>query len=119
MGNAMTALGGDMGALSYNPAASGVYRYSEFTLTPSLYSGVTTTGFLNGSFKDSRTRFALSNVLRSKGRENKILLDWLARNTGRYQAVGLDYSYSNSSYQTKDRSSSSEEVLIINYEPER
>ena len=62
MGNAMTALGGDMGALSYNPAASGVYRYSEFTLTPSLYSGVTTTGFLNGSFKDSRTRFALSNV---------------------------------------------------------
>ena len=66
-----------------------------------------------------KIRFALSNVLRSKGRENKILLDWLARNAGRYQAVGLDYSYSNSSYQTKDRSSSSEEVLIINYEPER
>ena len=62
MGNAMTALGGDMGALSYNPAASGVYRYSEFTLTPSLYSGITSTSFLGSSFKDSRTRFALSNV---------------------------------------------------------
>ena len=68
---------------------------------------------------ERKIRFALSNVLRSKGRENKILLDWLVRNADRYQAVGLDYSYSNSSYQTKDRSSSSEEVLIINYEPER
>ncbi|MBO7255971.1 MAG: TonB-dependent receptor, partial [Bacteroidales bacterium] len=27
LGNAMVSLGGDLGALSYNPAASGVYRY--------------------------------------------------------------------------------------------
>ncbi|MBQ5803166.1 MAG: hypothetical protein IIW25_02935, partial [Bacteroidales bacterium] len=27
MGNAMVALGGDIGAISINPAASGVYRY--------------------------------------------------------------------------------------------
>lgn len=60
-------------------------------------------------------RFALSNVLRSKGRENGILLEWLGKNPDRYRAVPLDYSYSNSNYQTKDRTSSSEEVLIINY----
>ena len=60
-------------------------------------------------------RFALSNVLRSKGKENRLLIDWLERNGGRYKALGLDYSYSNSNYQTKDKSSPAEEVLIVNY----
>ena len=60
-------------------------------------------------------RFALSNVLRSKGKENRLLIDWLERNGGRYKALSLDYSYSNSNYQTKDKSSPVEEVLIVNY----
>lgn len=60
-------------------------------------------------------KFALSNVLRSKGKENRLLIDWLERNGGRYKALSLDYSYSNSNYQTKDKSSPAEEVLIINY----
>lgn len=60
-------------------------------------------------------RFALSNVLRSKGKENRLLIDWLERNGGRYKALNLDYSYSNSNYQTKDKSSPAEEVLIVNY----
>lgn len=60
-------------------------------------------------------RFALSNVLRSKGRENSILLDWLEENAETYKAIPLKYSYSNSNYHTKDRVSSAEEVLIINY----
>ena len=64
---------------------------------------------------DRQIRFALSNVLRSKGKENRILLEWLRENAGRYRAVPLSYSYSNSNYQTKDRSSVPEEVLIINY----
>ena len=62
MGNAMTALGGDLGALAYNPAASGVYRYGEFTVTPSIYSAATSTSFLGSNTNDSRTRFALSNI---------------------------------------------------------
>ena len=33
MGNAFTALGGDLGALSINPASSGVYRYSELGIS--------------------------------------------------------------------------------------
>lgn len=60
-------------------------------------------------------RFALSNVLRSKGKENHILLEWLNDHSGKYHAIPLDYSYSNSNYQTKDKISASEEVLIINY----
>lgn len=59
-------------------------------------------------------KFALSNVLRSKGKENQILIDWIDGNP-KYRAIPLDYSYSNSNYQTKDRTSGSEEVLIVNY----
>lgn len=60
-------------------------------------------------------RFALSNVLRSKGKENKILIEWLNKNSDKYKVIPLNYSYSNSNYQTKDRTSISEEVLVINY----
>ena len=59
-------------------------------------------------------RFALSNVLRSKGKENRILLDWSNSNS-KYRVIPLNYSYSNSNYQTKDKTSGSEEVLIVNY----
>ena len=62
MGNAMTALGGDLGALSYNPAASGVYRYSEITLTPSVYSTSVSTSLLDGQDRYGISRFSLSNA---------------------------------------------------------
>lgn len=63
----------------------------------------------------NRVRFALSNVLRSKGKENNILVEWLNRNADKYKAIDLNYNYANSNYQTKDKTSNSEEVLIINY----
>lgn len=67
------------------------------------------------NLNSKKIRFALSNVLRSKGKENTILIEWLNKNTDKYKVVPLNYSYSNSNYQTKDRTSVSEEVLIINY----
>ena len=36
MGNAFTALGGDLGSLNINPAGSAVAGYSQFTVTPTL-----------------------------------------------------------------------------------
>ena len=60
-------------------------------------------------------RFALSNVLRSKGKENKILLQWIKTNAAKYRIIYLDYNYSNSNYQTKDKTASAEEVLVVNY----
>ena len=36
MGNAFTALGGDLGGMTINPAGSAVARYSQFTITPGL-----------------------------------------------------------------------------------
>ncbi len=64
---------------------------------------------------DRGIRFALSNVLRAKGKENKILIDWINRNIDKYRVIYLNYSYSNSNYQTKDRASITDEVLIVNY----
>lgn len=65
---------------------------------------------------DSRgVRFGLSNVLSSSGKENKILKDWL---DGRgYHVERLSMNYGNCNYQKKDKSFSSEEVFICNYEP--
>ena len=60
-------------------------------------------------------RFALSNVLHSKGKENKLLIEWINNNIGKYRVIYLDYTYSNSNYQTKDRTSKTDEVLIVNY----
>ncbi|MBO6280089.1 MAG: DNA adenine methylase [Bacilli bacterium] len=60
-------------------------------------------------------KFALSNVLSSKGKVNKILLDWIESNDDKYRVIHLNYSYSNSNYHTKDKKTKSDEVLVVNY----
>ncbi len=60
-------------------------------------------------------KFALSNVLTSKGKENTILSEWAKRNADKYVVHHLNYSYSNSNYHTKDKTTASDEVLITNY----
>ena len=68
---------------------------------------------------DSGYRFALSNVLESKGKKNEILAAWADKNRDKYKVIDLEYNYSNSNYQTKDRTRTSREVLIVNYDVER
>ena len=47
MGNAMTAVGGDLGSLTLNPAGSAVAGYSQFTITPGMgFSTVVSQGSL-------------------------------------------------------------------------
>ena len=43
MGNAFTALGGDLGAVTINPAGSAVAKYSQVTITPGLTISANTT----------------------------------------------------------------------------
>jgi len=62
---------------------------------------------------EQHIRFALSNVLKSKGKTNKILLQWLQQRN--YKIIHLDNTYANSNYQTKNKTDSADEVLIINY----
>ena len=60
-------------------------------------------------------KFALSNVLSSEGKENILLNEWLEKNKDQENVVHLNFNYSNSNYQKKDRNTGSDEVLIKNY----
>jgi DNA adenine methylase Dam len=60
-------------------------------------------------------KFALSNVLRSKGKENSILINWTNKNSNKYKVINLNFDYNNSNYQTKNKDSITQEVLIVNY----
>lgn len=73
MGNAFTALGGDLGAVSINPAASATARYSQVLITPSLSifsstaSGVSPfedgdLPYFEKTMKSTRTDFDIPNV---------------------------------------------------------
>jgi len=58
------------------------------------------------------TKFALSNVIEHKGKENYILKKWAED----YNIHYLNYNYSNCNYQAKDKNANSTvEVLITNY----
>ena len=59
-------------------------------------------------------KFALSNTLRSRGKENSFLLAWLEKHP-EYRVVHVDRSYANSNYHIKDRDAESDEVIILNY----
>lgn len=58
-------------------------------------------------------RFALSNVLESKGKKNEILLSWIKKHK-KFKVIPLDYNYLNSNYHTK-RDGVTKEVLVVNY----
>ena len=56
-------------------------------------------------------KFALSNVLFSKGKTTDTLIEW----SQKYNVHHLDYTYQNCNYHTKDKESKPDEVLITNY----
>lgn len=69
MGNAMTAIGGDLGSVTMNPAGSAVSKFSQFTITPNISVGGTNSTFYsvagraaNGDNTTSTTRFTLPNI---------------------------------------------------------
>ena len=59
-------------------------------------------------------KFALSNVLESKGKENTILKSWIENNP-RYRLIDLNYSYNNANYHRQNKEHKTREVLIVNY----
>jgi hypothetical protein len=62
MGGAFGALGADFSTLSTNPAGLGLYRSSEFSVTPELFNRKTESTY-NGMFGDnSRGNFGLGNM---------------------------------------------------------
>ncbi len=62
MGGAFGAFGGDFSTLSINPAGIGVYRSSEFTVTPSFNYSPTESTYLGNTTGDLRSNFFLGNL---------------------------------------------------------
>lgn len=60
-GNALGSIGGDYSSASVNPAGLGVYRSSEFTLTPSLRMNGSNTTYLGETTFDNNVRFNFNN----------------------------------------------------------
>ncbi len=100
MGNAFTALGGDLGSIGLNPAGSAVAGYSQLTLTPGLsISGTTSQGvspyddgslpYFEKKMKSRMTNFAIPNIAatlnfdtgRTSGLKN-FTLGFIANKTG-------------------------------------
>lgn len=81
MGNAFTALGGDMGSIEINPAASAVYRYSEVSVTPVIANAVSKSNYAGGAgVSDNLTRFGVGNAgfigSFETGRQRSGLIRW-------------------------------------------
>lgn len=62
MGGAFSSLGGDFSSSYFNPAGLGLYRKSEFLLTPQLNYSRTKTEYLGQEYKDYKYQFALGSM---------------------------------------------------------
>lgn len=56
-------------------------------------------------------KFALSNIIKHKGKENTLLIEW----SKKYKINFLDKNYNNCNYQSKNEDKETIEVLITNY----
>jgi long-subunit fatty acid transport protein len=73
IGEANTALGGDISSISSNPAGLGFYNRSEVSFTPVLSLNSTNTTYLDNSTSATSTRFGIGNIgiaLNSKRPDN-------------------------------------------------
>lgn len=62
LGGAFGALGADFAAVSINPAGVGVYRKSEFTLSPSFGNNTSMSSFQGSKLEDFNYDFGLGNM---------------------------------------------------------
>lgn len=62
MGNAFGALGGDFTASAINPAGLGVYRSSEFAVSPNFGMTSSSSLYLGNSLEETNYRLGLSNI---------------------------------------------------------
>lgn len=62
MGGAFGAVGGDFTSASQNPAGLGLYRGSEFTITPSFSINNATSNYLGTTSRDNVNDFSIGNL---------------------------------------------------------
>jgi hypothetical protein len=62
LGGAYGAIGADFSSLSSNPAGIGVYKKSEFTITPALHFNSAESNLFGTRLDDGKNQFALGNL---------------------------------------------------------
>lgn len=62
MGGAFTSLGANFSSSVTNPAGIGLYKSSEFSISPSVFSAKTESRFFGNISEDSRTNFNFGNI---------------------------------------------------------
>jgi len=62
MGGAMGALGGDMTAIHVNPAAIGIYRFSDISFTPALERNTIEAETFFGNFREGVSKLVVNNA---------------------------------------------------------
>jgi hypothetical protein len=82
MGGAFTALGGDISSLNQNPAGLGVFRSSEFTITPLLFN-IKTDAVFHGNSSDNLYKFGVGQL--------GIVSNLITRSSG---LMSLNFGYS-------------------------
>jgi hypothetical protein len=86
VGGAMGAVGGDMSAVSINPASIGVYRRSEMVFTPVLKFNNVNSTYLNQDNNVTSTKFAVNNFgfifTNVNGNNKKNTSGWQSANFG-------------------------------------
>lgn len=104
------------------PSGSFVYADPPYLVTTATYNekhgwtenDETSLHAILENLTERGIRFALSNTLKSRGRENTFLLSWLEKHP-EYRVIHVERDYSNSNYHIKDRCAESDEVIILNY----
>jgi hypothetical protein len=85
LGGASTALGGDLGSISQNPASIGVFRTSEFSFTPMFNSMNTSNRYLGETLKSSKNDLNLGNI--------GTVFAYTTGNTDGWIGVNLSFGY--------------------------
>ena len=104
MGNAVTSLGGDIYSISINPAASAVYRYSEFSFTPSFNIINNSASYIDMDTKTNTMKANLASIgyvgVKNYGNRNTV------RNVNFGVAYNVLNNYNNS-YKVRGRTAES------------
>ena len=113
-GNTLGSVGGDFSSLSVNPAGLGIYRSSEFTITPSLRINGTSSDYLGTTTAENNTHFNINNfglVFTSapKGKRYE-QRSWKAVSFAFGMNRSADFNY-NYSYSGKNTTSSGSQVF--------
>lgn len=61
-GGALGSVGGDFASLSVNPAGIGIYRSSEFMVTPGFRFSGSKSNYSGGTYDDNNARFGFNNI---------------------------------------------------------